>query len=129
MKKIILFAFIFLGSIAVAASHGQPEEILGYRPMSDGIVFQVRSGGCTHKTDFLAETKRDQRTGATELILLRIRPDLCHPFLPMGERFKFSYAELGLTAGEDFVVKNKNGIVQGWIWKDHDVGHDLSHYL
>jgi hypothetical protein len=128
MKKIFLLAFTFLSSIAGAAFHGRPEEILGYRPISDGIVFQVRSGGCTHMNDFVAETKRDQRTGATELILLRVRPDLCHPFLPMGERFKFSYAELGLTPGEDFIVKNENGIVQGWIWKDIDLGHDLSHY-
>jgi len=124
MKNIILLISTFLGSVAAAAAHGQPEEILGYRPTSTGIVFQVRSGGCTHKSDFLAETRRDPHSGAIELVLLRVHPDLCHPFIPVGERFKFSYSELGLTSGEDFIVKNKNGIVQGWIWNDHAIGSD-----
>lgn len=111
----------FLSSIALAAdpAEGKIERILGYQPSAKGIIFQVASGGCTRHEDFTAKITRND-TGIVMLQLIRVRPDLCYPFIPMGERMGFSYEQLGFNAGERFVVLNPNGVVHGWIWEQKD---------
>ncbi|MEK7355322.1 MAG: hypothetical protein AAB250_02665 [Bdellovibrionota bacterium] len=124
MKALTLTAALFvsfLGSIALASdpSQGKVEKILGYQPSSKGLVFQVSSGGCTRRDDFTAKIVRNE-TGIVQLVLIRVRPDLCYPFLPMGERLGFTYEQLGFNPGERFTVLNPNGVVHGWIWEQQD---------
>jgi hypothetical protein len=122
--KLILFSCLF-SCVTLLPSPGfadvgaaKTERILGYRPMKSGVIFQVTSGGCTHKADFAAEVLHPATSDYAELTLMRVRPDPCYPFVPMGERLKFSYDELGLKNGERFIVKNPNGVVEGWIWDE-----------
>jgi hypothetical protein len=106
-------------AIATTAPEGRVEKILGYAPSSKGVIFQVTSGGCTKKEHFQPSIVRSE-TGVVQLKLMRIRPDLCYPFLPMGERLAFTYEDLGFNAGERFTIMNPNGIVLGWIWEQQD---------
>lgn len=111
----------FLSSIALAAdpAPGKVEKILGYQPSARGVVFQVASGGCTRRDDFKATIQRNE-VGVVQLVLIRTRPDLCYPFLPMGERIGFTFEQLGFNSGERFTVLNPNGVVLGWIWEQQN---------
>lgn len=107
----------FMTSIAQAdPAQGKVEKVLGYQPSAKGVVFQVSSGGCTQRDDFVAKIERNN-TGIVQVQLIRTRPDLCHPYLPMGERIGFTYEELGFNPGERFTILNPNGVVYGWIWE------------
>lgn len=123
MKTIALTAALalsFLTSFAHAEEQGKVERILGYQPTSKGVIFQVASGGCTRREDFVAQITRND-TGIVQLQLVRTRPDLCYPFLPTGERIGFTYEELGFNSGERFTLLNPNGVVYGWIWEQKDM--------
>lgn len=117
MRKLVLSILLGLSSLTVHAADnaGTQEKILGYQPARTGIFFQVKSGGCTQREDFRVLLAKDAN-GILQMTLVRIRPDTCHPFLPMGIRFKFTYQELGMNAGEAFTVLNSNGIVHGSVW-------------
>lgn len=115
MKKII-FTLCTLLSVSALALEGRSERILGYLPSNKGLAFQVNSGGCTRKSDFTSKVERDSSSGLIYLTLIRLQPDLCYPFIPMGERFQFTYEELGITSGDNFVIANPNGIVQAWAY-------------
>ena len=116
--RLALASLFMLLTASISSAEGKPERILGYLPTKSGVIFQVASGGCTHRSDFFAKLKRAEGTDIAELILVRTTPDLCYPFIPSGERFKFSYKELGIAPSERFIVKNENGIVLGWIWPE-----------
>lgn len=79
------------------------EEILGVQIRRRGIVFQVKSSGCTNETDFEVEVFDGP---VLLLALIRTRPDLCQVAEPLGTRVRFSYRELGLESAEEFVVIN-----------------------
>ena len=118
MKKIIL---TFLGLICfeqIASAQAQEEKILGYQPSDSGLSFHVTSGGCTKLEDFMIQLAPNKETGVTELRLVRTRPDTCYSFIPTGVVIQMTYEQMGLTANQAFEVKNQNGIVRGWIWKD-----------
>ena len=118
MRSLILTILVGFSSMAMSAVPDVTQEkILGYQPAHTGIYFQVKSGGCTQREDFRVQSSKDDN-GILQLTLLRVRPDTCHPFLPMGIRFKFTYEELGMTAGEPFTILNGNGIVHGSAWDD-----------
>jgi len=124
MKTLTLITTLFvtfLASLAIAdeAPAGKVEKILGYQPTGKGIVFQVSSGGCTRRDDFVAKAIRND-VGVVQLQLIRTRPDLCYPFMPMGERLGFTYEQLGINPGERFTILNPNGVVYGWIWEQQD---------
>ena len=124
MKTILLSLCILVSTTALASPQGHLEKILGYLPSNKGLTFQVTSGGCTQKSDFTSKVEKDKSTGVIYLSLLRLRPDLCYPFIPMGERFNFTYAELGITSGDNFVIANSNGVVQAWAYDFPNIGLD-----
>ena len=106
---------------APAPSAGKVERLLGYSPSSLGITFQVTSGGCTKPEDFKTVIKRNE-VGVVQVALVRVRPDVCYPFLPMGTKFRLSYDQLGINNGERFMIMNPNGIVYGWVWEQSNAG-------
>jgi hypothetical protein len=118
MKTILFATLVLFTASSQAIAQPRAERILGYLPTRQGIIFQVPSGGCTRRGDFVTRVTRSEASPVAALLLLRMRPDLCYPFIPTGERFEFTYAELGIDSGEKFTVKNENGVVLGWIWPD-----------
>ncbi|MGZ3722778.1 MAG: hypothetical protein ACXVA9_07615 [Bdellovibrionales bacterium] len=116
MRNLVLTSLIILASAQTANAAGVSEKILGYQPSRNGVSFQVKSGGCTSREDFMAEIKRSP-SEVTEVTLIRVRPDNCHPFIPMGIRFRISYDDLGLAHGEQFKIVNQNGTVNGMVWE------------
>lgn len=124
MKTIflILCTVSSISASALASAQGRRENILGYLPSNKGLTFQVASGGCTVKADFTSKIEKDKANGVIYLTLLRLRPDVCYPFIPMGVRFDFSYAELGITSGDNFVIANPNGVVQAWAYDFPNIG-------
>jgi hypothetical protein len=79
------------------------EGIVGIQIRRRGIVFQVRSSGCTDKSDFQVDVFEGS---VLNVALIRTRPDLCRAVEPLGTRVFFSYRELGLEPTEEFVVIN-----------------------
>jgi hypothetical protein len=79
------------------------EEILGVQIRRRSVVFQVTSSGCTRAADFEVEVFE---APVLLVALIRTRPDLCRVFEPLGKRVRFSYRELGLEPGDEFVVIN-----------------------
>lgn len=116
--KTLIASLILLSTTAFAQPSGRPERLMGYLPLKSGVIFQVASGGCTTRADFIPSVTRSETTDITELTLVRTKPDLCYPFVPTGVRFKFSYEDLGIRPGERFTIKNENGVVLGWIWPE-----------
>lgn len=112
---IILLAIYCFASLAEAAS--ESENILGYVATKTGVAFQVTSGGCTKPDDFTTELNHNQ---VAEVTLIRIRPDTCYSFIPTGVKIKIPYEKIGIQPGQAFLIKNSNGIVRGWNWKDLD---------
>lgn len=93
-------------SISIALTQTSAEEIFGYLPTNSGVSFQVKSGGCTHNKDFIFELRRDQFFRVVDLTIVRVRPDFCFGYLPMGVKLTFSYEDLSLVQGEKFLVVN-----------------------
>lgn len=117
--KMLVLASIFFLSYQASANGPYLEKIMGYQPGNNSLSFQVRSGGCTQKSDFeIQVVPRDNR--ASEVYLYRIHKDPCLSFLPTGTHIKFSLDEIGLAHGQSFVIKNANGVVYSWIWPEDE---------
>ncbi len=98
-----------LASIPVSISPMQElESLLGVLFRDQGIVFQVASNGCTQKSDFKIDV---MESDPLQLRLIRVRPDPCDAYVPLGERIFFSYRELGIIAGDELKVQNPLGTV------------------
>jgi hypothetical protein len=68
-----------------------------------GITFQVMSSGCTQKNDFELEV---MESDPLQLRLIRISPDPCDAYVPLGVRINYKYQELGITPGSELRVVN-----------------------
>jgi hypothetical protein len=96
-----------LASIPVSVTPRQDlEPLLGVIFLKSGIVFQVTSTGCTQKSDFDLQVLESY---PLQLRLIRINPDLCDAYIPLGERIFYSYSELGLLSGTKLSVMNPLG--------------------
>ncbi len=104
MKTFIIASLILSSSGTFAY-----EEILGVMSDKDGVTFQVTSSGCTSKEHFRTTFLDTIPMG---LILTREVPDPCDAHVPYGTTVKFSYEELDLEAGAEFVIKNPISIFQ-----------------
>lgn len=85
------------------------EELMGVVIAQRGIVFQVFSNGCTDKEDFRVDVVESI---PLEVRLIRVEPDPCRGFLPLGTRLRFSYKELGIQREETLRVVNPLATVQ-----------------
>ena len=88
---------------------GRIEELLGVMVDPEGVIFQVRTGGCTRPENF-----RVERFGQspTQLLVVRTVADRCEAFVPYGTTFKLSYTQLHLGDRESFVIVNPLASVQ-----------------
>ncbi len=87
---------------------GDAERILGVRAGPRGIAFQVSSGGCTAKEDFDVKI---MESFPLQLELVRMEPDLCEAYVPYGKTIRFSYRELRLADGDQFIVVNPPAVI------------------
>lgn len=85
---------------------GLAEPILGLNYDEKGIEFQVRSTGCTEKSDFAMQRLSPESQTTSQVLLIRVEPDFCDAWVPFGVRISYSYEELGLEEGEFFTVLN-----------------------
>ena len=72
------------------------ETLMGMSYDSTGIAFQVKSGGCTRKSDFsflIAETH------PVQLTLIRNKQDNCEVHAPHGTTIKFTWEEMRQILG------------------------------
>lgn len=98
-----------LATIPVSISPEQNlESLLGVLFNESSIVFQVASSGCTQKRDFRVEVMESL---PLQLRLIRINPDPCDAYVPLGTRINFKYNELGIAPGDALRVVNPLGTV------------------
>jgi hypothetical protein len=84
----------------------QPEVLEAVRKVDfDGqrLSVVVGSNGCTEASSFEVKIKD---TDPTELSLIRRMPDLCKAIVREGVVVSWTYAELGLTTGQQVRVLN-----------------------
>ena len=115
MTAPILAVFILVNlpgaAVAPAPTRLGPEALMSAAVDSQGITFQVPTGGCTAKENFGLETV--EKTPLT-VRLVRLRPDYCKAHLPAGVKIKFTYAEIGAgpildpPAQKALVILNEN---------------------
>ena len=102
--KILL---IMLFPILTFAESPRPQEpLLGVTYDLTGITFQVSSGGCTTKSDFKILQIGPSPLPYLQITLVREAIDLC-PASPLhGITIKFTYEEMGIKKGTEFVISN-----------------------
>lgn len=91
-------------SFAGTADAKELESLLGRGFGVHSLYIQVRSGGCTHRSDFKIEKQKQGRV--YDLAFERVAPDPCYANFPAGTWLEFGYAELGLTPGDEIKIKN-----------------------
>jgi hypothetical protein len=106
MKTLLLTACLFLSSVAAFAEpiSPRPEALLGSMITGRGLLVQTNSGGCTSKNSFVVQKEKSGLV--TTLTFLRVENDLCMALFLYGVTFEYSYRELGLEAGEHFIIRN-----------------------
>lgn len=80
------------------------ERILGFSISEKGVIFQVPTGGCTSKDNFSIESLE---TLPVQVHLIRNKADLCKAYFPYGVKLEYTFEELGLRSGEEFLIKNE----------------------
>ncbi len=114
MKKYILIVSLLASCLVFVESQSSEssessespgsEVILGFIYDSTGVTFQVESNGCTEKSDFVV---LQLETYPVQVMIERTRPDNCEVSVPYGEYIKFTYEELGQSAGTKFDIGNQ----------------------
>jgi hypothetical protein len=102
-----------LVALASGAALAESQLDIGEQPLlsvpavdSQGITFQVPTGGCTAKENFGLETVAPK---PLTVRLVRLRPDYCEAHLPDGVKIKFTFAEIG--AGPQLDAKAQKTLV------------------
>ena len=119
---------------AMAEETATMEVLLGFSHDSEGVTFQVESSGCISKENFdltveegptptaptpddgegppilpFVETPTPIRQREHTVVLKRIDTEgefACNVWMPYGEKFTYTYEEMGLSEGEEFSVSN-----------------------
>lgn len=111
MTKLLLFGMFTIalaGGFHRETKAQELEKLLGVRVGAHGITFQVTSGGCTKKSDFSIQ---QLESFPVQLRLSRNQPDHCEAYVPYGTKIFYSWRELGMGNGSQFVVSNPLGPV------------------
>lgn len=83
------------------------ERVLAADIQASTVTLRVASNGCTDKAYFQPHTRL--RHGEHQVGFERIREDYCRAYLPEGETFTWSFAELGFPDDADVILRNKIG--------------------
>ncbi|MBC7370915.1 MAG: hypothetical protein H7326_05075 [Bdellovibrionaceae bacterium] len=106
MKKLIFALCLLTNLNAANAERILPTliPIMGIMTSSNGIHIQVASGGCTSKKNFAI--RKDQTTPFVVFGIYRLADDPCLALLRSGVVLTYTYEELGLERGTDFLFQN-----------------------
>ena len=107
MKNIILLISLVL-TFNIQAFENLETPLMGFEMESDGLVFTVFSGGCTSKKDFRVEILQ---SNPVQVELVRLRMDNCEAYLPLGQKIKFTWKEMGLSNEHAFFLRNPIGLL------------------
>lgn len=80
-----------------------PEALRAVRLADGALIAQVDSNGCTSAADFAVSVAEG---APVDITLTRTRPDLCRAIVREGVELRWSYSELGLTAGQTARITN-----------------------
>ena len=80
-----------------------PETLRSIRFVEGGLVARVDSNGCTSAADFAVSVAEGT---PVDITLTRTRQDPCKAIVPEGVELRWTYQELGLTAGQTAHVVN-----------------------
>jgi hypothetical protein len=108
IKNIFTTCLLVLSSVAFADQRYEP--VIGHFVTQGGVQVQVQSGGCTYKRQFTV--KQELREGVHQLAFVRLQQDPCRAYIPYGEIISFSFEELGLKAGDLFMMANPEGVMR-----------------
>jgi hypothetical protein len=104
---VILIAASILPQLSFAKN---VEPLMGYTYDIDGLAFQVSTGGCTSKDNFLV--KQNMSGGYRNLVVYRTAEDPCLGYFPFGTMIYYSYDELNIEPGQKFKIANPLEISQ-----------------
>ena len=107
-KEFTMFLKSIFASLVATFSLSQAnastsESLLGVNTSSEGIEFQVYSGGCTKKQDF---ELLQLESFPVQLDLRRLNKDFCEAYLPYGTKILYTWDELGVSQGTRFILRN-----------------------
>lgn len=97
-------------SVSAFAEHQSLEPLMGHFVTQGGVQIQVPSGGCTWKKHF--QVTQEFKDGVHHLAFVRLQQDPCRAYIPYGEILTFSFEELGLKAGDRFMMANPEGVLR-----------------
>lgn len=103
---ILLMALIF--TINLNAFESPVTPLMGFEMQNDGLVFTVFSGGCTSKKDFRIDILE---SNPVQVKLVRLYMDECEAYLPLGQKIKFTWKEMGLSNEHAFFLRNPIGLL------------------
>jgi hypothetical protein len=104
MKKTILSVLLIGLTLNFAQARSEKiERLLGFQYGPKGMTFQVRSGGCTDKSDFNLVLSN---THPQSVHLYRTNPRMCRASMPFGTKIHYTFKEIGLSQGEWFEIEN-----------------------
>lgn len=83
--------------VADAVPRPETETLRAARFENGALIARVDSNGCTSAASFAVELEGDSPVEAT---LVRQSPDLCKALVPDGVEVRWTYADLGLSAGQ-----------------------------
>lgn len=93
-----------VGSNAAVTANAPLETLRAVRFEPGALVVQADSNGCTSEASFAVHIADAE--GPAQVSLTREKPDNCRALLQEGVELRWTYAELGLTAGEAAIVQN-----------------------
>jgi hypothetical protein len=106
MKTLLAFILVSFSSIISFADPMSPsvEPLFGVITSSNGVYIQAHSGGCTSKDSFVV--KKVRVGSITEITFMRVEGDPCLALYTYGTLLNYSYEDLGLEYGTNFIVRN-----------------------
>lgn len=100
-----LIALIQIAPLAEPSPPAAPlERVYAVHRDTDGLSVRVRSNGCTSASSFSVSTV--QQGDRKEVTLVRTQPDYCRALLRDGVAIKWTWAQLGVAAGDEVIVRN-----------------------
>ena len=101
---VLVSALVLFASAGGAAAEQDFEGSISCEPGAGGIAVTVETGGCTAKADFAVSSTA--ALGKTEIGLRRAKADTCKGNFPDGLKLQFSWSDLKLSPGSQYVLTN-----------------------
>lgn len=103
-----LLATLTISTASLA--EGVKEVLMGVDIQPKSLVLHVASGGCTSKSDFKIDIRKDKNAQhPLQVTIFRQVPDYCEAHIPNGIKLYYDRASLGLSGDIEFTLTNAIG--------------------